>query len=409
MSKWRNTCPDALLTRIGQGYDAQLYLLRQTGPTGFLLKEHDSDTKFKVLLGLKHTCDCSLFLKDKELCKHIIWILTRKFRVAKDNPLVYQLGLNERELNGLIYAPKQSVKKVINKAASAGHERVIEKKKEIQSDDVCPICQEEIYNSKRSLIHCKFGCGNSIHVSCMKIWADHQLKSLNDDIIKCPLCRTEFSSHHNIVKEYARAKAKEKGKQKSHFCNSCKSKLTLHQFYRCSVCKNVFLCSSCFQTNYHCDHSFECRSSTHEKWSTAIRHAISLTPNVSRYDSNNCISPVEQNRTGDKNKYVERIHSRVIKSVNTNSLPDLSLGISGINLHVQQNLSANIKKTKSNICFPPLPNHNHGNSDSPKIHGKVRSKNYMLRKEHSLPVEGISDIISVSSLQQLRGNDMLSD
>ena len=41
----------------------------------------------------------------------------------------------------------------------------------------------------------RFGCGNSVHVSCIKIWADHQYKSTNEEVIKCPLCRTEFASY----------------------------------------------------------------------------------------------------------------------------------------------------------------------------------------------------------------------
>lgn len=48
MYKWRNTCPDALLTRLENVAETRFYLLRQTGPTGFLVKEHDGETKFKV-------------------------------------------------------------------------------------------------------------------------------------------------------------------------------------------------------------------------------------------------------------------------------------------------------------------------------------------------------------------------
>ena len=48
MSKWRSTCPDKLLTSIANIQEARLYLLRQTGPTGFLVKEHEGESKYKV-------------------------------------------------------------------------------------------------------------------------------------------------------------------------------------------------------------------------------------------------------------------------------------------------------------------------------------------------------------------------
>ena len=58
MSKWRNNCPDKLLTRIANIAEARLYLLRQTGPTGFLLKEHNSETKFKVKINSNDISQC---------------------------------------------------------------------------------------------------------------------------------------------------------------------------------------------------------------------------------------------------------------------------------------------------------------------------------------------------------------
>lgn len=48
MHKWRSSCPDVLLTRLEEIAETRLYLLRQTGPTGFLLKQHDGEAKFKV-------------------------------------------------------------------------------------------------------------------------------------------------------------------------------------------------------------------------------------------------------------------------------------------------------------------------------------------------------------------------
>lgn len=47
---WRRTCPDVVMNRIEDASQARIYLLRETGPTGFLLKEDGLDRKFKVCL-----------------------------------------------------------------------------------------------------------------------------------------------------------------------------------------------------------------------------------------------------------------------------------------------------------------------------------------------------------------------
>ncbi len=65
--------------------------------------------------------------------------------------------------------------------------------KEIGAEDVCPICQEELLGKPLPLTFCKFGCGNSVHIKCMKIWAEHQ-QSNGETTVRCPLCRENFGS-----------------------------------------------------------------------------------------------------------------------------------------------------------------------------------------------------------------------
>ena len=45
---WRRTCPDKVSSRIDRAARARIYLLRATGPTGFLLTAEGDDRKFKV-------------------------------------------------------------------------------------------------------------------------------------------------------------------------------------------------------------------------------------------------------------------------------------------------------------------------------------------------------------------------
>ena len=46
---WRRICPDQVSRRIDQALEARFYILRETGPTGFLVKEDEYDKKLKVL------------------------------------------------------------------------------------------------------------------------------------------------------------------------------------------------------------------------------------------------------------------------------------------------------------------------------------------------------------------------
>ena len=45
---WRRICSDIVSERIERANQARIYLLRETGPTGFLVKEDGVERTFKV-------------------------------------------------------------------------------------------------------------------------------------------------------------------------------------------------------------------------------------------------------------------------------------------------------------------------------------------------------------------------
>lgn len=45
---WRRTCSDVVSWRQVQASNTTIYILRNLGPTSFLLKEDDEDKNFKV-------------------------------------------------------------------------------------------------------------------------------------------------------------------------------------------------------------------------------------------------------------------------------------------------------------------------------------------------------------------------
>lgn len=44
----------------------------------------------------------------------------------------------------------------------------------------------------------RYGCGKSVHLKCVKLWAEHQ-KSQGERAIICPLCREKFSTFEVIM------------------------------------------------------------------------------------------------------------------------------------------------------------------------------------------------------------------
>ena len=72
--------------------------------------------------------------------------------------------------------------------------------KVIEVEDICPICQDNFLGKKLPVTYCRFGCGNNVHIKCMKVWADHQ-KSGGEASIKCPLCREDFGPIEMLNRE----------------------------------------------------------------------------------------------------------------------------------------------------------------------------------------------------------------
>ncbi|XP_043931061.1 E3 ubiquitin-protein ligase ZSWIM2 [Protopterus annectens] len=292
---WRRQVSDTVSWHQDQALGTTIYILREFGPTGFLLKEEGETKNFKVLLGDPHSCSCSAFIKEKELCKHICWILLKKFRLPRDHEYAFQLGLVEREINELLRGlhqiktprPQASTPSVKVTTSDGGSKK---KQKEIDTDDICPICQEELLKKRLPVTYCRNGCGNNVHISCMKIWADHQALSDNDVMVKCPLCREDFGPLKLILEEYKNSTklitTAEKEQLDKHLgipCNNCHVFPIHGKCYRCTECRDYHLCEECFTSCCHSQHNFTFRLKRNQGWLSAeqvkdlpLTHTINL-------------------------------------------------------------------------------------------------------------------------------------
>ncbi|XP_078408031.1 E3 ubiquitin-protein ligase ZSWIM2 [Cetorhinus maximus] len=271
----RRSATDLVSWHQDQALSTTIYILRELGPVGFLLKEEGVAKYFKVNIGNLHNCSCSNFVKEKDLCKHICWILLKKFRLPRGHEYSFQLGLVDREIEILldslhteqtVQPPTSKIKQDDEEIAGAVCQ------KEIDPEDVCPICQEELLKKKQPVTYCRYSCGNSVHIRCMKIWAEHQAKTEIETIIKCPLCREEFAPLSLLQEEYRNSTkllAAERERLDRHLgipCNNCQVCPIQGKCYRCLSCPDFHLCQECFPCLNHPQHEFTFREKRNQRW-----------------------------------------------------------------------------------------------------------------------------------------------
>ncbi|XP_060774083.1 E3 ubiquitin-protein ligase ZSWIM2 [Neoarius graeffei] len=289
---WRKAASGAVTGHQEESLSTTMFLLKELGPTGFLLKEDREPRNYKVFLGDPHTCTCGTFQKEKDLCKHICWILMRKFRLPRDHEYCFQTGLVERQILEVLQHPskKDSVPSAPEKLCSHEEDDGFIKQKDIREDDICPICQEELLRKKLPVAYCRFGCGNNIHISCMKVWVDHQSRSETDSMVKCPLCRETFSTLKMLLEMVGNAgqlhTPSERARLEKHLgipCNNCRICPVIGKCFKCTVCSYYHLCEDCFKRSSHPQHSFAVRMKRNQSWQLMTESKKSVTDNQEMY------------------------------------------------------------------------------------------------------------------------------
>jgi E3 ubiquitin-protein ligase ZSWIM2 len=300
---WRRKCPEIVSKRLSMVPNSQFFILQEPGPTAFILKSNDSENqpfavkKFKVTLGSIQSCNCSTFMNKRELCIHILWVMTKIFQVPHDSEMIYQQSLIEREVQELIQrrAAKAKAKALESLAILSNSETADEKPdkkgldpRPISSTDVCPICQELLLSPSAPLTHCRLSCGNSIHIRCMKVLMDHQIGSLGLQNVKCPLCRNDFGSFEGLQIEFTEILKTEVQNQKAiqrkarHFgcsCHHCKTTPIVGTCHNCISCPTIYLCDSCFVQGSHQEHAFQHKLYRSGKWIPSSRNVSPILQN----------------------------------------------------------------------------------------------------------------------------------
>ncbi|XP_021011125.1 E3 ubiquitin-protein ligase ZSWIM2 [Mus caroli] len=275
-SEKRRHLSESLSWQQDQALSSSIYLLRQIGPTGFLLREEEPEKgDFRVLLGNPHECSCPTFLKRGELCKHICWVLLKKFKLPRNHESAFQLGLTEGEINDLLWGIHQVQAPQLRASDETAlvEEDGYLKQKDINAGDICPICQEVLLEKKLPVTFCRFGCGNNVHIKCMRILANYQDTGSDSFVLRCPLCREEFAPLKVILEEFKNSNKlitiSEKERLDKHLgipCNNCNQLPIEGRCYKCTECVEYHLCQECFDSCCHSSHAFASREKRNQRW-----------------------------------------------------------------------------------------------------------------------------------------------
>ncbi|KAK9500554.1 hypothetical protein O3M35_001798 [Rhynocoris fuscipes] len=257
----RRICPLEVRTLQRLVSTSRMYLVRQVGPTSWDVADSnrgnpnhvnntDNTSTVRVSLGTSHRCSCLVFNRTKELCRHIVWILTHKLKLKCSDQLSYQLGMSEAQLLRCLEGKQNEIarrNKVDGNSKSVRGKPV--PKRPISARDSCPICLESFGN--KSVMYCKYSCGNAMHTHCMDIVSKHQDTSGSssgpENGISCPLCRGFFCTPYELTQELRKPTILVKPQPLAKFemtCIQCDASTIIGVVYKCAACPQVFsICS----------------------------------------------------------------------------------------------------------------------------------------------------------------------
>ena len=80
----------------------------------------------------------------------------------------------------------------------------------------------------------RYGCGNSVHIKCMKLWAEHQVRMTGQDSVECPFCRENFGPLAELQAEHRAATQAETRRLEHHgvVCHECHVTPVVGKCYR---------------------------------------------------------------------------------------------------------------------------------------------------------------------------------
>jgi len=264
---YRSRPTEDVIRTMSEANESTFFLIQETGPTSFVL-QNEREVKVRVRVGSTIHCSCGGGIK--EHCVHTMFTLIKIFRVPPDNPLAWQLGFIDNEIDWLCKNRFNPYNKAKAKPVQHAEETAELKRISLTDEMCCAICQDDLRDDQ-ILTYCKSGCGHNFHSRCMKVWADH--KTTNGDKVTCPLCRCEFSLDflRDLNKKTLEIKKKRviSNVHADTQCSLCRVTPITGERFHCVVCQMLDFCGKCYRLGSHQHHPFIMRKRPSDPWQPA--------------------------------------------------------------------------------------------------------------------------------------------
>ena len=296
--------------------NTKFFLVNRVGPTVFVLRTDGlSETTYKVCIGENQRCSCGGGEGKGQLCIHIMFVVLKVLLVPNTNPLSWQLGLVDNEVDQILTGnhlmrnnrSKESprprhpfLKKGEGKCRNKNHgkgpttdaeesssegEKCVNRK-DLTEDCTCSICQDDMLEEElhdNALCYCEMGCGSNFHHKCFRMYSTHARAEKNP--ILCPMFRIKRKFNNLIFQMPVQTNSS------MPLIHRRECKILLRSiFFRCVSCSTLpafDLCRRCFEgaaTLSH-DHYHPFVKSEASKylpmWSAAISPASKRLQNLS--------------------------------------------------------------------------------------------------------------------------------
>ena len=188
-------------SRRDRALHQRLYLLERRTASEFVVLGNTGNA-YDVTLEPLPRCSCPdwRFRGRAQRCKHILFVLLRVLAAPPHSAAADTAArsIPPDELEALLAAPARHVadaspQLLARYAALAAGESVPElaPRPIDAANDVCAICYEALIDEAHTaLVHCRLGCGRSVHAACFARWA--AAKRAARETITCVYCRAPW-------------------------------------------------------------------------------------------------------------------------------------------------------------------------------------------------------------------------
>jgi len=184
------------MERKKRGLTQKIFLIETKEITDEKMREYvvigSSYNVYNIVIKNIPTCTCPDYMTRKKRCKHIYFVMLRIMKIIDCDKKQYgdeeliNMFKNIPEITNLLCVNNE-VKDMYLKSKKS--EKSEKSEITIKTDDICPICLDDIQNGE-DYEHCKSQCGKCVHVSCFKMWCVK-----NPSV--CLMCRSPWNENNN--------------------------------------------------------------------------------------------------------------------------------------------------------------------------------------------------------------------